>query len=710
MATRTKQRGQDLREKIECVFSKDWSSHLQMAGLTLLLLTIQIWQIRGYGRLSLSVFLAGIFFLCESSSVAIRCRRNVQRQFQRNTILLLILEIIAVLFLLVNSREIVKAKGIGGEVILVVGLTAAIAAQILQLYVAEYRWKPGRGTLKECLLLGSLCIVIGFLLNIEIFNTWPRWDSYHYFRAFELLSARNIFCAGDNGLVVADHSCISYALWSLLFESIPIPGMTSLNKLYLSNMTAIAIDLVLFYLIFKHLLSEKQMIRNMLFAVIAVGAPWIFGCAGILNQELVLSTGILLLLYSVFKNNYLLSILSAFIVCTARETGPAIAAVIIFIQLLYDAMSVAKKGIKLSGFPWEYYSLCMSVGILWLVQFRIGNWAAKQLEKTQSGVMKQLFMIDGAPIKQFTFSPVHIQDSLVSALIMNFKWIFSGLIILSVILFLTEVCIRKRKINTLFQKKECWIIAAGMVVSLIETCAYVTYNNPRYITSTSVLLSILGLYSLSYVSKKILNKSLIKVVLVAFVGVLLWTQSYLTIDPVTRLLYPKMNIGNRSVVAMPYHLEQEGIPFYSDNAAYNRQSLYFDKALDMAYAKIYEDCGLENTRVLCSNEYFGRDGIGSKYSIWGFGYEYLTPPMWGEWNSEGNYRYLSYEPENIINPGYISGKADLRDYFAKYEHVYYIQMPWGDSVLPALQKRYPDISHFTTIEHRGWILEIYRMK
>lgn len=155
-------------ERMVSLISKNWSSHLQMAGLTLLLLTIQIWQISGYGRLSLSVFLMGIICLCEASSATIHSKQDLQRQFQRNTIFLLVLEMISVLFLLVNSRDIMSAIGIGGEILLVLGLGSAIAAQIVQLHRTEYRWRPGKEAVKEILLLSALCLVFGFLMNIEV--------------------------------------------------------------------------------------------------------------------------------------------------------------------------------------------------------------------------------------------------------------------------------------------------------------------------------------------------------------------------------------------------------------------------------------------------------------------------------------------------------------------------------------------------------------
>ena len=697
---------QALWERIVFLISKNWSSHLQMAGLTLMLLTIQIWQISGYGRLSLSVFLMGIICLCEASFASIRFKQDLQRQFQRNTIFLLVLEMISMLYLLINSRDIMSAIGIGGEILFVLGLGFVIVAQIVQLHHTEYRWRLRKKVVKEILLLGTLCFVFGFLMNIEIFNTWPRWDSYLYYNSFEKLAPKGIFMPGQNGLRACGHISTSYSLWSLLFAS--IPGITNLNAMYLSNMALISISIVLFYRIFKYLYPDNHFILNALYSIVCVVSPPLFGLSAEISVELILAVGVLSLIYSIFISNSILAIVSLFVVVTAKETGVLVAVTVVFVQLLYDVYQWIKDKKIQDSSRLTYYCLCLSLGISWLLQFSSGHWG-------DGGNTNHKAIQDGVEFFQFALSKIHIQDTLIGSLLLNFNWIFSLFIILAACLFIVRLIQKKMTFSYSFHNKENVIISTAFISYTIELCIYVTYHFPRYYITTAVLLSILGLGSLQYILKTVCNKKLLRLGMPIFLCGLFAVESYMTIDPVARTMYEGISTGKSVVVPVPIHSNYDIDPSLKPNACYNRMIMYFDKALDKAFAAIYGGSSSSEAKILFSDEYIGsiKDGkvsLGTLYCIWGFGYSYFDPPMWCHWNSDGNYRYLSYEQENNVDPSYIKADSDLSYYTNNYERVYYIKMPWGDPTLESLIEKYPSINYDQTVEYRGWVLEIYRIK
>lgn len=696
---------QALWERIDSLISKDWSSHLQMAGLTFLLLTIQIWQLRGYGRLSLYCFLIGIVCLCEASSTAIRFKQNLQLYFQRNTILLLFLESISLLFLIVNHSVIEEGLGISSELFLIFALAIVIVSQSVQLICTANKWKPSKAAMKEALLIGILCFIFGFVLNIECFNTWPRWDSYKYYWSFEHLSPLNIFSSLTDGLKICGHIGSSYILWSFLFMS--IPGLSTLNALYLSNMMLEAIDLFLVYLIFKHLIQKESILRNAVFAIVCVCSPLVFGLVADINSELFMVTGVLLLLYAIFKGNGVLEVLATYAVCMAREPGALVAAAIIFVQLLFSC--IHKIRCEKQETHWSVYILCFSIGFTWLLQYMGGHWGS-------GSNSYYVATWDGVELNQFAFSKIHIQDVLTGSMLSNFNWIYLVFVLFSLSIFLWRLA-KKKYFSILISKPELWLLIVPLLVYVVTICAYVTWHVYRYFAISTVLLHILGLYGLYYTVENVWKKPSINCIFALIVGGLVLTQNFLSIDPVTRWMYSPIDIGNTVIVPMPAHVTSDvGLGF--TDSAYTRQVMYLEKALDKVYATVYEEGSVHNTKILCSDEYVSRilpDGrplVGSLCMIWGFGYTAgsFPPPRWGAWNSNGGYRYLSYDFDDAIDPSYVLADTDLSDYLNNYEHVYYVKMPWGDTVLKSLMERYSGTSLYQTIEYRGWVLEVYRIK
>lgn len=684
-----------------------WICFLQLLGLTLLLVTVGLWQLMGAEKITFVIYMAGCFFLFCASLAAIRAGSASSRCW-KNTLFLLALELVSGLYLYANAREVVAATGYHKVLILAGGLIAAVVAQVTQLFLVRSKWTLSKARALEILLVGALCVVFGFLLNIECFNLWQRGDNYSYFHLLENLSVQNIFWGKENGLMVGSHYSSAYALWSLFFRV--IPGITHLNALYLSNMVLLAVDMVLFYQLFKRLLPGKSLWKYALYAVIGTCTPWIFGSAADINPEHLMITGILLILYAVFTRNALLSVFGIFMACNARELGAPVAAVIVFMQGIYEVSALVKKREKPRGASWVYYPACLSMGLLWLVQMRSSSWA----NGTRTA-NTELRVTDGALFDRFTFSPVHIGDSLLGNLVGNFHWVFTGLILVAVFLYVIR-CLRKKNPfshNSEFPVKDYVTIAVALLAYVAITCAYVTFVLPRYYTLTGVFLTLLGICSLEYLLSWLRGgQKVVSVCTEGVLAVLLIAQSYTTIDPVSKLIYPTMNTGNAVVYSSPQHTNLDVEPYFDARAHYNRQCMYYSKALDKAYAAIDADSGIDNVKILCSSEYVGRKGVFfSLYEIWGYGYAYVDPPMYGQWDREGGYRYLSYEqPEHSIDPVYVGGDADLSQFTNSAEHVYYIEMPWWDTVIGQLRERYPSITPFQTIEYRGWVLNIYQIQ
>lgn len=682
--------------------NKNLTAFMQVAGCAFLLITICVWQLAGCHALSLILYFMGILSLYGSSLMAIRIR-DTDRQFCVNAILLLVIEILSLIYLCVNANVILSVIGIIKLCMMIGSLLGVAIAQAAQLYFTRGKMRCEKSSKIETFAVLALAVIVGFLLNFECFNTWPRWDPFHYYYSFEMKSARNIFMPGSNGLIACGHNSIAYILYNLLFG---LTGVSNLNAMYLANMTLAAADVVLLYLIFKKLLKESTVPQKVLHTFLLASSPWILGHVANLNLENIMMTGVLLLLYAVFSSNSMLGTIGVFIVCFSKETGALVAATILFVQLLYDIIGYVKQKNKIN---YSYYILNFIVGCLWLAIFIEGNWGSKNLSTDRT-------MKDGTAYNAFGFSLMHIKDVLTDSFVLTFNWVFLCIIIFILGYIVGQILKKRKRIRDIFTKKNYVILGVALLVYVGEQSAFLTGRNYRYYIMSSVILGIIALCGLQYVLRDMKLSRIWRYAVPGIICVVMFLQSYRFIDPISMAVYPTVSTGEAVMVKLPPHTNVDKDVGMSETTNTNRQIMYFDKALDRVYEAIYSESNLENTKVLCSNEYATRIinnkvALGSLYNIWGYGYLYVDPPMWTKWNKEGGYRYLSFEqPENLIEPDYVMGDTDLSGYINIFEHVYYLKMPWGDTVLEELQKKYPSINLMQTVKYRGWVIEIYQIK
>lgn len=677
---------------------------MQIIGLTVLLITIGFWQLMGVNYTSSFVFLVGVFSLYLSAISGIRYRVN-SFVIQRDELLLIVLGLIFEFYLMINRSPIQNKIGHGVFWMVAIGIGIAAILQIIHLLLTWKKIMTSTKIWKSVLPIVILGVVIGFAFNLECFNAWPRNDNYSYFFMLQRLSVEDLFLPKTEGLMIGSHLSPTYALWSLLFMS--IPHISDLNALYLSNMFLIFLDVILFFLLFKQLMPRKSTAYYMVYTTIAAGAPWILGMAAGISPEFLMTSGILMLLYAVMSENTLLAVFSVFVVCGSRELGGLVAASILAIQFFYDPILSEKRNPQGKGrnARWVHYISCYSLGIMWLIQLPSSRWMMQS--RPASALARKT---DGAVLNRFGFSLVHIRDVLFANFVWSFRWIFVCMIIVAVIAFSIS-CAKKKKnfLRSLCVNRDYCIIAVAIIVFVLENCLYVTSINPRYYMLSATLLSVLGLCAFHNMLERMHAQKRLRGVFIAALMGVVWIQSFTTIDLVTLMLCPSyLSTGGTVISTFPQHSELYKDPYMDCRAEYNRQVLYYTKSLDKAYEIIDSDAGLDHSQILCSAEYNGGVDWHSLYTIWGYGYAYVEPHMYGHWNKEGKYRYLSYEqPSYSIDPIYVGADADLTQY--PEDNIFYIEMPWGDTVLDQLQQRYKSLHLYNTVKYRGWILKIYKL-
>lgn len=667
---------------------------LQLLSMVCMILTIQIWQIHGFGRISIVVFLAGIIASLITSIIAVR--DSIHGQLLVNTVISFILEASALAILFKNHYELKRFLGSGNFGIIWISLSLLAIIQVFQLAKAVPVLRIKKKNWKNIILI---VIFIGILISIsmQFLNPWPRWDSAAYYFEMKKLSAVNIFQNLNNGLIVAGHPTAAWVFLSFLFET--IPAVSKLNALFFSNVFLMVLVFLLVYYILTKLLSFKRIYIYSILAFIFTVCPYILGAITNINPEHLCSVGILIFLVGFIQSNYFISFLACYIVCNTRETGLPIIAALIFIQLLYDLYQAKKNKSKITSVNLLYYISTISIGISWLMIFSNINWSQGM------SADYQLHYVDGTRMFKFGISPQYIINQVKGIFLTNFMWIYLIIIIIGLVLY-----VKRNKKTGLWKKlllnKPYVMILIGMIVSIVEICLFLTHHNFRYYTQSVLFIQLAGILSFAYITSRFRLNEFLKTVPIFIIGLLLLIQCYTTIDPLMLSIFPTISTGKGKLIAMPWKID--GLPDsqFLECANYNFQIPYFDKALDIAYSGMK----LKDAKILIYDGYQWGELGNTLNSIWGYGYEYLTPPFWGVWNNKGQYRELSNDRNNAINPIPVKKTSEVQKYLKNHKNVYYIELPWGDKLIDSLKSKYENMQALKAVRYHGWVLKVYKMQ
>lgn len=674
---------------------------LQLLSISMLVFTLELWQIHGLDILSIIPFVIGISISLFCSAVCLQIH-SIKGGILWNIVYFFALEITALIILVGGiAKENSALKNFSSLqkhffvfiCVFIAVLVFLHAFQLGRVVFLTHIAKVKKSTCIFCVVSITFFVVIG----VWILNSWPRWDSFPYFMELEQkIKLQSIFGIDRNILIACGHPCGAFALLYLLFRQ--LPGLTLINTIYVSNIVLLVVDYILAYFIFRKKLNDKKSCLGFVAALAFVCSPYILGSVFTINAEHLALTGILLFLSGAIRNDYYLCFIACYIICNTRESCVPIAAIMILVQFIYDISSKYKKSKRATSIEWIYYGATFMVGSTWLLELQNHNWTKARGNR--------YFYDNNVPMFTYSFNISYIVNQLKGIFLTNFTWIC---VIVLIICMFTLIKREKQNILTALISNKLWIILSmSIIAALFVESIFLTHHNYRYYTTIVSLLYMLTLYTILCMAEKANSNKIKDWVSIATIGVIMLTQCFITVDPIMLLVFPTINTGKGRIAYMPWHMNNFSGPEFLENANYNFQILTFDKALN----KIYENNELRNSRIMIYDGYQWGNMLNTQNSIWGFGYENYEPPSWGVWNEEGQYRKLSYNPqlEDIINPVFISDFQSVDENIEKYGIIYYLELPWGDDFAEKLKQHYPTMQIYQTVTYQTWKLDIYSIQ
>lgn len=546
---------------------------------------------------------------------------------------------------------------------------------------------------QRLLILGGYFLSV-VVLNLGWMDSWPQYDNYTYANDLNKIYLSNVF--QESGLLVCGHVSDLFALAFLILKILPL---NFINILYLLNIILMFGNMLLFDGIIRKLFSKQTVFFYVIATLMFAVSPSVLGSIYIICPEKVLFWGFLLYLYGYLYRNKSVQFFAAYVICTAKETGIVVIALCTAIELVLKIILYIKNKERNSFAADMTYFLCvLGLGILCLLRILSTAWVGG------TALGNERLSLDGYKWNSFALSLSQGICVFKATFLTNFTWIFLCLFLLGITKCIWDWkkgIIEKKQIKNFTDKYLIIIICCITFFGLL--CVYITGVRWRYYTPICIFLYLLGLFGLDYFLKNFKNGKIISTVCVSFIGVLLFIQSYITIDPIMLKVFNTLDTGNAKIAVMEQNCSWLYDKTCSVATEYNQQIHSFTKSLDKALNRVLAEN--QFACVLFSDEHKIADNNAAVTSIWGLGYEYASPPRWTHWDYDNEQRYLSEEEAGHIPVDYINLDTDLNRFFKEYEQVYYIEMPWGDSVIQNID----EAVYVDSVAYMGWELKIYQI-
>ena len=513
-------------------------------------------------------------------------------------------------------------------------------------------------TLRENLPIVLLLAAL-FLLSIETFDSWYRWDSYDYYYYFCNLdySTLDFF---DN-LRPANHA--AYAVSAIYLVIDGLVGATGISLIFM-NMLMVMLGTLAFWRILCRILPHWNRWTAALGAALFGFSPFLLGLQWSVGLETYLIFGLVIYLWAQVEDVPLLQAGAALLICFSKETGAVLLCAMIAARLLLNLLRKDGRGKPLLEKLELHTSLpVLCIGIFWLADFLGNSWTSSNNSKMAT---------DGSEVafNCFGFNSVYVKDRLLSLLFTNLTWV-----ILAVTLVGLTVGILRKRIS-LFSDRFYLLIQAsvGFLASLVPLFFFVTYNHVRYAGPTVILLLPVLVIALDLLFEGVRGRT----ICCGALALWLFLQSFVTVDPMMHLFFEQADKGHGSVSLtanslLPNNAKEKTL---SVRGQYNREMMYFDEAFD----ELLREIGYDDRTLLVISDNMREPSVGSfvyaEYLITGFGYPYMDNARYMSWDGELGARYLSPNPNHQMRILFASNEARIKATMRFYDRCVYIALPF----------------------------------
>lgn len=551
-----------------------------------------------------------------------------------------------------------------------------------------------------------LMVIVLWALSVEELFRGVKWDSGDYYKSLIGMSQLSFSPADVAQFKNAGHLSYAFSLVYMIGYAL-VPD--HLLGVRLVTLLLYSITIFAFNYLVKNLIGLRSLSATAVTAVFAC-TPAILGPLHEINPEMLTLCSLVCLAAAFVSNNRPLQMLFALLFVFSKETnvlllfcmfmGYAIYSIYIQNTSMPILARIVRFGTTKTGLLQisVFYIPCT----LFLVHYLLSDisWG------THSGV-------EIAPgvdtLNSFGINGAVFVGKLKQLYLLNFNWV----IVLLILLLALIVLLQHKKIPSLLNANTCklFLMLAFTYIGFLATqIFYITYLFPRYTILNSFFMCLL----LSLLLNDVEITEALRIAPSAVIALLMLVQTFITVDPVTRLAFKNITVGETSIVTCAdliafrsngYKIdasdEATSIMALSPYAYYNRQWGYYDNLIDAVLA----DISYTEQDVIVFPDCFSPNSIGP-FLGWSADnyYDVRTGHLFQRFGDDRDYStmlYLRYV---------IASSADQIPETDEAGRVFYLRFPFSNSfddeaVLSAFEVVDKEI-----ITYRGWSVEVLELE
>jgi len=403
-------------------------------------------------------------------------------------------------------------------------------------------------------LLAGTAIIAAIVVVCAYDTDGPHfvWDSnLAYNHILCDIQLKSFFEVKD--MIFCDHIAFSYfypvSLLSFLL------GNIDLAFIIFNNLCSIVAAFG-FALLFHRLFPQKKTYVVLAAVAMCTFSPYVFGMASSCMYDYAALCITPLLLYSAYSRKWILFTFTGTYACFIKEPSILFFAAICLSVLLWEIIS-EKKSLAYVIKSAKYWYMILIGAIFAAVFLSIGQYGYSGSSEGEA----------------FGYDPNHAAGLIKLFCTLNYSWV---LVILSV-LCIVFVLIKGKAEKEI--KRGVLITAVPGAVFLIANAFILAPLNPRYIDYFYPCILIL---SVIFIMQLGIGDG-VRCAILAGIGVLFVTASYFCIDPVSDVLFYKVNVGETSVYSTMRS------DYFCDPAVYNRQYYGFDLVMNDVLGKAMQE-------------------------------------------------------------------------------------------------------------------------
>lgn len=503
----------------------------------------------------------------------VRRKGMAKRKKRRNTIPREILIIMTAVFAFMTSACVSKRE-IASEHSTAFLVTAVadgiiLAGWILVAIEAFRRRKKRKGNFKKWLRRNrGVLITLSYCIGTRIIQLqdMPRWDGLIYYRNM-IAGCQNFdFTISSflRGFSLANHPTLGFAGIAAIGEFLDPGGYVGVLVIHL------VMDLIMafcLYRILEHMLPKCSWIYHMFGSCAVLSTPLVLGTFSYFQPDVGTVYSFIFVVYCYMFRRNLLMFFSMILLILSKEVG-VVALGGFGVGAFLGYMLVGRKAE--SGWKRFFSFFRQPMGIAGLAACAM-LFIYLLLFVRNGGNIWSISNDDIAGFSTFSFQPDFLVYKWKQFFILNFNWLLWGGIII-MLFYLVVRGWNNRGLAARLERKDI-IISVFMAVAaeILFYCIYVTYALPRY----HVLVDYGTVFLFILLMGCCVQEGRIKYSIVLGVNALLLLEAYVTIDPVTLLVFESEDTGNWRIVT-----DRLDVTPQSDFCVYNHQFSYLGRAFE----------------------------------------------------------------------------------------------------------------------------------